>query len=159
MTVVSTRLATPADADAALAVLKNSITQLCGVDHQSDGPTLERWLRNKTPEQFDRWVHDPDTRLVVAEFDSTIVGVTALHRSGEIRLCYVRPDLVRSGVGRTLLAALEAHARQWGIRNLTLHSSLTARPFYERYGYVCAGDSTPSFGVLRGYPYAKVLSI
>jgi GNAT superfamily N-acetyltransferase len=159
MSVVSTRLATQADADEAVAVVRMSITQLCEADHQGDAPTLERWLRNKTPEHFRSWCADPDTRLVVSELAAAIAGVGALHRSGEIRLCYVRPEVVRSGVGRALLGALEAHARQWNITHLTLNSSLAARSFYERCGYVSAGEPTPLCGILRCYPYAKTLSI
>jgi N-acetylglutamate synthase-like GNAT family acetyltransferase len=158
MSAVSTRLATLADAPAAVSVLRESITLLCKADHQGDAGTLEQWLRNKTPEHFRSWCADADTRLVVSELAGAIAGVAALHRSGEIRLCYVSPNCARSGVGLALIGALEDHARAWNIKCLSLHSSLTARHFYERCGYVSAGDSTLFFG-LRCYPYAKVLSI
>jgi GNAT superfamily N-acetyltransferase len=103
-------------------------------------------------------VADPDSRLIVAEVDAVIAGVSALHHSGEIRLCYVSPAVARSGVGRALLVAVERHASHWGIRTLALDSTLTARAFYERCGYVSAGESKPAFGVLRCYPYLKTLS-
>jgi GNAT superfamily N-acetyltransferase len=157
MGAISTRLATQTDAFRAVNVLRESITRLCEMDHHHDGPTLERWLRNKTPEHFNGWCADLDSRLVVAELDSAIVGVAALHRSGEIRLCYVAPDFARSGVGRALLLSLEAHARDWSIATLTLSSTLTARNFYERCGFATAGDPTPGFVLLRSYPYAKAL--
>ena len=157
MGAISTRLATPTDAFEAVHVLRRSITQLCEMDHQHDGATLERWLRNKTPEHFNGWCGDLDSRLVVAELDSAIVGVAALHRSGEIRLCYVCPDVARSDVGRALLLALEAHARDWNIASLRLNSTLTARHFYERCGFATAGDPAPGFGLVRSYPYAKTL--
>jgi putative acetyltransferase len=159
MSAIGIRLATPADAHQALNAICRSITELCEADHQCDAPTLERWLRNKTPEHFDNWCADPDSRLIVGELNAVIAGVAALHRSGEIRLFYVRPDCVRSGVGRALLLALEAHARVWKIAVLKLNSSLTARHFYERCGFLPAGDSTSHFGVLRGYPYTKTLSL
>ena len=158
MGAITTRLATSADADQALEAVRQSITRLCAADHQHDQPTLERWLRNKTPEYFNRWCADPDNRLVVAPLGSVIAGVALLRRSGEIFLCYVRPDCVRAGVGHALLLALEAHAREWGIATLTLSSTLSARSFYERHGFVSAGDPRPHHGVLRGYPYSKSLS-
>ena len=154
---ILTRLATPTDALEAVNVLRESITQLCEKDHQHDAPTLERWLRNKTTAHFHTWCADLDSRLVVAELDSRIVGVAALHRGGEICLCYVSPDFARSGVGRALLLALEAHARDWNIASVRLNSTLTARHFYERCGFAAAGDPRPSFGLVRGYPYAKAL--
>lgn len=157
MSDISIRLATPGDAQQALDVVCQSISLLCEADHQHDEPTLERWLSNKTPEFFERWCGDPDTRLIVGELDSAIVGVASLRRSGEINLFYVRPSRVRSGVGRALLHALEAHARDWQIQMLKLESSLSARRFYEHFGFAPAGDSIPHFGVLRGYPYTKAL--
>jgi len=154
---VSTRLATAADAADALDAVCQSITKLCVADHQHDPETLERWLRNKTPEHFNRWCADPESRLVVAVIDAAIVGVAALHRSGEVRLFYVRPECIRSGAGRALLQAVEAFARAWRIKSLKLESTLSARRFYERCGFVSAGESTLHYGVLRGYPYTKAL--
>ncbi len=157
MATLSTRLATPSDAAAAVLVLRESITKLCERDHQHDQPTLERWLRNKTPEHFETWCANAESRIVVAELDAAIVGVAALHRSGEVRLCYVSPAAAHIGVGRALLVAIEAHAREWGIAGLKLNSTFTARRFYERCGFTSAGEPTSPFGVLRGYPYVKAL--
>ena len=131
--------------------------RLCTLDHQNDAPTLERWLNNKTAEHFLTWLADPGNCIVVAELESAIVGVAAVHRSGEVRLCYVRPGAVGLGVGRAMLMAIEAQARHWGVSKLELRSSLTARSFYERCGYVSAGPSVASYGVLRAHPYAKIL--
>lgn len=36
-------------------------------------------------------------------------------------------------------------------------SSSGARSFYEAHGYVSAGEPLKKFGILRGYPYHKVL--
>jgi len=108
MNDVSVRLAIPQDAEEAVQVLRQSITQICVVDHQNDPPTLARWLENKTPQHFLGWLADPESRLVVASSPSGLLGVGALHRSAVIRLCYVRPDIPRSGVGSSLLSALEA---------------------------------------------------
>jgi len=159
MSALTTRLATAADAHEAVAVVRRSISELCAADHQHDAPTLERWLRNKTPEHFSAWCENLDNRLVIAERDSALAGVALLHRSGEIRLFYVAPEGIRAGVGRALLRALEGHARSWGIVTLRLDSSLTARHFYERCGFVTAGDKAVRFGVLCVYPYLKTLSV
>jgi putative acetyltransferase len=158
MSPVLTRRALPEDDEEAVAVLRQSITELCVLDHQGDTATLEKWLSNKTQAQFARWLGNPDSRLLVALVGPAMAGVGALHRSGEIRLCYVRPGFTKMGVGRALLDALETEAHAWHLERVTLHSSLTARHFYERCGYVSAGDAVPGFGVSRGYPYAKSLT-
>jgi N-acetylglutamate synthase-like GNAT family acetyltransferase len=158
MSTISTRPAIEEDADHAIDVLRRSITELCVLDHQNDMPTLERWLSNKTRGNFVRWLGDPESHLVVATSATAIVGVAALHRSAEVRLCYVHPNFTHRGVGSSLLSAVEAQARRCGVEELTLTSSLTARAFYERCGYAPAGPSTNAFGVLQAYPYSKLLA-
>lgn len=157
MRSVHIRAAARNDAHDAVAVLRASISNLCELDHQNDPATLEQWLGNKTPEHFGRWLADPSRYLVVALVEGTLSGVAALHRSGEIRLCYVKPGLTQIGIGRALLGALEARARDWGLLELRLNSSRTALAFYERSGYVACGDATPGFGVTHGYPHRKHL--
>jgi len=157
MTHLIVRRAMLEDADAAVAVLRGSITKLCVADHKNDAKTLDAWLQNKTVEQFRVWVLDPNRYVVVAEHDSVVVGVAAIHASGQILLCYVRPGLQRVGVGGAMLAALEGHAATMGIAKLQLVSSSEARAFYERSGYVGAGPATPGFGLTMCFPYEKAL--
>src|SRR4029077_12209210 len=63
-----------------------------------------------------------------------IVGTIGLE-SDRLRSLFVEPGLQGKGVGARLVAHLEAHARQAGVAELQLSSSITARRFYERLGY------------------------
>jgi len=156
--MISVRAATHSDAAAGVDVLKASIRELCRLDHQDDPATLERWLRNKTVERFCGWVDQPESFVAVAEVDGEVCGVGAVSATGDLNLCYVRPGNERTGVGRALLLALEAKARAWGLGELRLVSTATARAFYERHGYVATGEErVPAFGLLRDYGYVKVL--
>jgi GNAT superfamily N-acetyltransferase len=159
MTPCLVRVAIADDAPAAVAVLRASITQLCIEDHQNDRPTLERWLRNKTTEQFCQWAADPAKVVLVAEVATVLCGVGAMRTTGDLDLCYVQPGRQRSGVGRALLYACEAQARKWGLKQLQLISTATARSFYERHGYLSVGEaSVRGYGVLRDYYYVKALA-
>ena len=149
------RQATPQDAAAAVEVLRASITELCVPDHQHDPATLEAWLSNKTVENFSRWLADPENFVAVAEVAARVSGVALLHQSGEIRLCYVQPRQQRAGIGRSLLAALEARARELGLAQLQLHSTAVACAFYESQGYVSHGAPRARRGL--AYPYVKRL--
>jgi GNAT superfamily N-acetyltransferase len=146
------------DAPQAVEVLRASIAQLCTMDHQNDPETLEQWLRNKTTQHFERWLNASGALVLVAEVDAMVRGVGMIHDSGEIRLCYVCPGFERTGLGRALLEAAESWAAASGLKMLRLQSSATARAFYERLGYVSAGNPTQGFGITRGYPYTKNLA-
>lgn len=157
MTDVSVRRATRDDAEVVIAIVRESITRLCVADHQNDPLTLESWLRNKTADNFARWIDNPENYVVVAERDSTIGGVGCLHRTGEVRLCYVAPGRQRLGMGTALLVALETQARTWGLDKMVLNSTKDARPFYEHHGYGPSGPCVPEFGALVCFPYQKAL--
>lgn len=63
-----------------------------------------------------------------------------------VRAVYVDPAYAGEGVGSTLLERLEVTARDRGLASLGLHSSVNARPFYERHGYVVVEEITFEFG-------------
>jgi GNAT superfamily N-acetyltransferase len=151
------RVATTDDIDGCVALLIASITTLCAGDHLNDPPTLERWLRNKTSEHFGRWLADEENLIMVAELGSTLSGVALLKRNGTIHLCYVLPGMQRQGVGRALIRRVESEAASLGLRELALPSTGSARHFYERLGFTPNGAPNTAYGVLKQYPYVKVL--
>ena len=157
MTAVSIRRAAPDDAEVAVAVVRDSITRLCVADHGNDPVALDAWLRNKTADNFVRWVASADNHIVVAELDSAIGGVASLHRSGEIQLCYVAPSRQRVGVGTALLGALEAVAQARGLEKVVLTSTVGARSFYEHSGYSLSGPPIRGFGGSLCFPYEKII--
>ena len=97
------RQAREEDAEAACVVLRRSITELCRADHQDDGPSLAKWLANKTPENVRTWIGNPDNHMLVADDDGAILGVAAIQRSGKITLNYVSPDARFRGVSKALM--------------------------------------------------------
>jgi len=149
------RVATAADAPAAVAVLRSSILQLCTADHHDDPATVERWLRNKTVAQVHGLLLCRDVHLLVAVQGAHMRGVGSIGLEGELGWLYISPGCQRQGVGTALLAALETRARKWGLTQIRLISSSAARAFYERHGYRCAGQAQPGYGVLIDYPYIK----
>ncbi len=149
------RKATPEDAVGAVEVHRASVTRLCVDDHLNDPETLRRWLHNTTEPGFQRWLHDPDVHILVAERQPRLLGVGAIDRNGQIRLLYVHPDCQRVGIGASLLAALERQAEHWCLTEVALGSTVGACPFYERHGYGPSGPPQPGFGVSRYFPYAK----
>lgn len=76
--------------------------------------------------------------FIVAEVDGQVVGCGALHvlwaDLGEVRTLAVHPDHIRARIGRHLLDALIANARELGLSRLfalTFHTD-----FFARAGFV-----------------------
>lgn len=100
-----------------------------------------------TPEQIAAWASDEidgeawaqrfEGRFVrVAVEDGRCVGFAELEPSGRIDRMYVSPDVQGSGVGRRLLQQVLAEAQRRGVEPVTVDASITARPFFERNGFV-----------------------
>src|SRR5262245_44937333 len=149
------RRATPDDAEAACAVVRRSIVELCQADHQGDAATITTWLANKTAENMRRWIGQ--AFVLVATDAGLILGVAAMNASGEITLNYVSPDARLRGVSKALVRRLEQQAAELGVEAVTLRSTATAARFYESAGYRSAGPPTKGFGISLGYPMTKSL--
>jgi GNAT superfamily N-acetyltransferase len=106
----------------------------------------------------------PEGAFLVAWLDGQPVGCggwrTISHFSpasglpedvAEIKRMYVRPDIRNSGVATTLLAALEASAREGGMRRVILetgHAQPEAIAFYTKLGY----ERIANYGYYRDEP-------
>jgi GNAT superfamily N-acetyltransferase len=154
-TGITTRAATVADADAVCAVLRLAILETCADDHRHDQAILDAWLGNKHPVQVAAWLAAPANYMVVAELapandgaqPSGIVGVALINQAGKLALCHVLPQAQRRGVGKALLDAAEAQARNWGVSKVRIHGTSNSRGFYARYGYLDAGKEKTCYGV------------
>lgn len=102
--------------------------------------------RDYTSEQLDAWApHRPDweawtarmqgLRPFVAEAEGRVVGYADLQTSGYIDHFFVSGKYARRGVGRLLMEALHARAAELGLARLFSDVSLTAEPFFERFGF------------------------
>jgi GNAT superfamily N-acetyltransferase len=90
--------------------------------------------------------------FVAALEDDSIIGTVGFG-GGELWALFVAPEHQRLGLGTALVAHVEAHARQRGLRQLVLAASRTGIEFYTQLGYSQAG--APHRG---GWPMAKSLT-
>lgn len=150
------RRATQDDLAAMSAVLTASITQLCAPDHHNDPAAIAAWTRNKSVEGVGVMLANPDLELYVAERDGQVLAVGAVNRDGSVALNYVAPEARFSGVSKALLVRLEQALRDLGHDEARLESTLTARPFYERQGWLADGPQATG-RVVNGYPMRKRL--
>ena len=149
------RDAVKADAAAACQVVRASITELCPLDHRNDRKILGRWLANKTPENLEAWIADPDASLLVAVDDEVVLAVGSVKNDGEIMMNYVSPHVRFRGVSSALLNAMESRARERGNTSCYLLSTETAHRFYRARGYQDVGMPEGKFGTTSSYPMSK----
>lgn len=95
---------------------------------------VEAWV----PEVYDHanWFQRISTLdPFVAIKGDDIVGFADLKPSGYIDQFFCATDHIRTGVGRCLMEKIISEAEQQGIMKLFSHVSLTAKPFFERFGF------------------------
>lgn len=153
---ITIRTAVPDDAKDACDVLRRSISECCEDDHRHDAEVLAAWLGNKTPDNVRCWFGAPANHSVVAIVDDRMAGVAVMTRQGKIVLFYVDPEMRFIGVGKAMLQALESQARDFGLANLQVNSTLTARCFYARNGYIEGATARTSYGA-EGVLFSKRL--
>ena len=130
------RRATPADAEQITPVHVASIRTLCAKDYTQE--QIDAWAGWKSPDKYRAAMATGET-FFVADVGGSVVGFSVLH-GDEVKAVYIHPDCVGQGIGRRLLDAVEAEARNCGVEMLQLTSTLTSVGFYDACGYT-RGDN------------------
>jgi len=135
---ITVRRATANDCAGIFASHVAALRELSAGDY-SDTQLLA-WSSRLTPEGYLPAIES--NLFLVAEHHSQVIGFAEFAvASGEVIAIYVHPQYSRQGVGTMLFHAVERYALEAGIPELYLSSSLTAVPFYERFGFL-AGQPT-----------------
>ncbi|MDH5345163.1 MAG: GNAT family N-acetyltransferase [Gammaproteobacteria bacterium] len=88
-------------------------------------------------------IEAPRFRFVVAEIDGVLAAFYALEILGdheaELDALFVRPDLLRQGLGTLLVDHMKSQARLLGITRVTIQGDPNAEDFYASIGATAAG--------------------
>ncbi|WP_454782570.1 GNAT family N-acetyltransferase [Legionella sp. WA2022007384] len=129
--------------------------------------------RDYTKEQLDVWAPQiPDlskwqkslaknhTFVAIDKESNKIVGFSDLEENGYLNRGYVHKDYQKQGVGHALLKARELTAIALGISKLFSDVSITAKPFFERQGYITEAEQTKKLDgtMFTNYRMTKVLT-
>lgn len=154
---VAIRKARREDAQAVWDVRNAAILAGCARHYPID--LLKVWTDGEITEEF---ADDVAAGFCVAVIDGAVVATGMIDLdSGHVDAIFVRPDSMRSGIGRKVLLQLEQLALDAGLAELTLDSTLNAAPFYRSCGYV--GEAIGRYDSPRGIsldcvPMRKALS-
>lgn len=129
------RPALPDEAEAAIDLVRRSITQLCVEDHQNDPATLQGWLANKSAKNMRAWIETPGCFAFAAEREGQLAGIGVYTGAGDLLLLYVDPNARFSGVSSALLKHMEDSARALRLPSLHVSASRAARRFFLERGY------------------------
>lgn len=93
---------------------------------------------------------------VVAERDGVLIGFGDMDESGYLDRLYVHKDYQRQGVATAICDALEGASSS---QKFVTHASITAKPFFEKRGYVAVKEQhVERKGVLlTNYVMEKIL--
>jgi len=139
----------PADVPALLALFRDAVRRVNARDYTAE--QIEAWASDDI--NAAAWAERFAGRFAfVAEGAGRPIGFVDLEDSGHIDRLYVCADHQGQGVGRALLAAVEAEARRRRLARLTIDASITARPFCEAQGFTVLAQQTVT---LRGAEFVN----
>lgn len=122
----------PGEAGALVRLFYQTVHSVCLGDYTQE--QVDAWADGKAdPAQWDKSFLQHQT--LVARVGGEIAGFADLDGDYLDRL-YVHRDYQRQGVGAALTQALEQRAGEKGCGRITAHVSITARPFFEKRGWV-----------------------
>lgn len=129
------------DAAATLAIFIDAITITAAVDYSPE--QVQAWARPEDRDAVSWHLSMSDRSSFVATVDDEVAGFSDVDEHGYIHMLFVAPRHQRMGVARALLAEAERRARAHGEGTLTADVSITARPFFERSGFVVEREQHP----------------
>lgn len=129
------RRATHEDAEAIIHVHVNSIRTLCANDYTVE--QVEAWTgRNFKPELWKQAIDRDFIWVVQSGKDVLGFGHFAVmdEENGEVLGLYFIPPAIGQGLGKKMFAEFVRIANQHHLKRITLHSTITAKKFYEHLG-------------------------
>lgn len=114
-----------------------TIKNVCKNDYNS--AQIEAWIsgvKNK-----DRWLEVINTQIVLlAIIENKIAGFGTLKDGNYIDFFYIHKDFQRKGIADKILTELETEAKNHHSKTITSDISITAKPFFEKKGFVAKAE-------------------
>jgi len=130
------RAAHEGDAAGASLVILRALRETNTKDYSQD--IIERLAKSFGPADVLKLIGK--RKVFVAVIGGRIVGTASLDGK-VVRTVFVAPDVQGRGVGRLLMAEVARAAREMGVEELAVPSSVTAEHFYSKLGFKAVRDS------------------
>lgn len=122
-------------------VFTQSVQNTCSADYNH--LQIQAWIGRGTQQRWQE-LFQSDLCFLLAEDirQSQIAGFTSINPKGYLHSMFVHPQYQHRGIASILLRKAEEYARN--CRAVSVHSevSITARPFFEKHGYITEKEQT-----------------
>ena len=135
------RAVTVRDIPALQRLIGRSIRQLNAKEHSAE--SMELVCALFTEERLHRDLNRRD--MFILENHELPIGTISLG-DGKLHSLFVEAEQAGKGYGSQLVCYIEYFARSRNLRKLSLNSSLTAVPFYEKLSYIKLNEVRVDFG-------------
>jgi putative acetyltransferase len=120
------------DCDATIEIFLRAIREVASRDYDQD--QIDAWAQ---VDQREEWARRRSSRSTwIAECQGVPAGFSDLERDGHLDMLFVHPRHQGIGAACLLLATVEREATARGLCRIFTEASLTARPFFEKRGFV-----------------------
>jgi putative acetyltransferase len=131
------RIATISDLQEMQQLYIETIQSVCKNDYNS--AQIEAWISGV--KNINRWTEVIETQFVLlAIIQNQIVGFGTLKDGNYIDFFYIHKDFQRQGIADKILAELELKAQKQHSKAITSDISITAKPFFEKKGFVVKAE-------------------
>jgi putative acetyltransferase len=139
---IDIRLAMQADAAALGSLIARTIRTTNAADYAAEA--IEFACASFTVEKLVGKIATRDVFMLFA--DGALAG-TASYATGRLHSLFIDPSRQAKGLGALLLAHVERHALAQGADRLALSSSISAKGFYEAFGFHFVEDEFTEGGM------------
>ena len=138
----------PSDCKTLIQLFVDTVRYVNAADY--DTAQIEAWTAGADEE---KWNADfIASKTLVAEVNGVIAGFGNMYESGYFDRLYVSKDFLRCGVASSIADFLESGVSG----DITVHASVTAKPFFARRGYAVVKRQTV---VRRGVPLTNFVMV
>lgn len=117
----------------------DTITTICKDDYSQE--QIKAWT--SSIENTQRWTDILTSQFIlITELDDKIVGYISLYNNNYIDLLFVHKDYQRQGIADKLYVEIEKEAIKQKGTFLSADVSKTARPFFEKKGFITIKEQT-----------------
>ena len=123
------------DAEEISKIVIDTIKNIDSKDYSSE--QIKVWVNSNSIENIRKKIQNKDRSTFVAIKNKEIVGYLAMYlMKNLLSSFYIKRENLGSGIGKKMIIFAEGLAKERGLKELLLESTLTAYSFYKSQGYI-----------------------